>query len=136
MGLFKKLIDKFNQGFFYVVDINVLKDFFNTSIAIDREHNLETYEQLFIYYKNEKHEIKVIDYSYSDIIEEKTKGLVFCYDGFEYKSLEEFFDNAVIANTKLNDITDYFKIEIMDHDFVPLNNWMKEHPELRVEDYN
>lgn len=45
-------------------------------------------------------------------------------------------ENAVISNVKLNEIKEYFKIELIDADSVFLNEYRDKHPELKVEDYN
>ena len=135
MSFFKKMIEKFNQGYFYVVDINTLKESLNEELKFTLEHNLEASAHLNIYYKGEKHTIKIWNYAGGKFSLEKSKGLIVYYDDIEYKSIEELMENAIIANTKLKEINEYFKIELLDADSVFLNDFMNNHPELNVEDY-
>ena len=136
MGFFKKMIEKFNEGFFYVVDINTLRDYINEDLEITLEQKLEAGAHLNIYYNGDKHEIQVWNYAASDFQDEKEKGLIVYYDKIEYKSVEELFDNAIISNTKLKDIKEFFKIELIDMDSNYFKEYQKKHPELKVEDYN
>ncbi len=136
MGFFKKMIEKFNEGFFYVVDINTLRDYINEDLEITLDQKLEAGAHLNIYYKGDKHEIQVWNYAASDFQDEKEKGLIVYYDKIEYKSVEELFDNAIISNTKLKDIKEFFKIELIDMDSNYFKEYQKKHPELKVEDYN
>lgn len=136
MGFFKKMIEKFNEGFFYVVDINTLRDYINEDLEITLDQKLEAGAHLNIYYNGEKHEIQVWNYAASDYQDEKEKGLIVYYDKIEYKSVDELFDNAIISNTKLKDIKEFFKIELIDMDSNYFKEYQKKHPELKVEDYN
>ena len=136
MSLLKKMIEKLTQGYFYVVDINVLKEFLNDELKFTLENNLEASSHLKLYYKGEKHTIQVWNHAASNFADEKAKGLIVYYDDIEYKSIEELFENAIISNIKLKDIKDYFKIELIDSDSVFLNEYKDQHPELNVEDYN
>ena len=136
MGFFKKMIEKFNEGFFYVVDINTLRDYINEDLEITLDQKLEAGAHLNIYYNGDKHEIQVWNYAASDFQDEKEKGLIVYYDKIEYKSVEELFDNAIISNTKLKDIKEFFKIELIDMDSNYFKEYQKKHPELKVEDYN
>ena len=136
MGFFKKMIEKFNEGFFYVVDINTLRDYINEDLEITLDQKLEAGAHLNIYYKGDKHEIQVWNYAASDFQDEKEKGLIVYYDKIEYKSVEELFDNAIISNTKLKDIKEFFKNELIDMDSNYFKEYQKKHPELKVEDYN
>ena len=136
MGFFKNLIDKLNSGFFYIVDIDTLYEYLNRDLEFSLDNNLEASANLYIYYKNEKHKIQIWNHAASYYKDEKEKGLIVYYDNLEYKSIDEFMQNASIANIKIKDIKEFFKIELIDADSVFLNEYKAKHPELKVEDYN
>ena len=78
---------------------------------------------------NEKHHIQIWNHAESSFKEEQEKGLIIYYDDEEYKTLEELY------NSKLNNLPEYFKIELIDTDDTYLNDYKKNHPELKIEDY-
>lgn len=135
MNFFKKIINKLNEGFLYVIDINILKKYLEDELEFSISNDLEASANLNIYYKGEKHHIQIWDFRASNFADERTKGLIVYYDDAEYKSIEELMENAIIANIRLKDIKDYFKIELIDCDSVFLNEYKSQHPELKVEDY-
>lgn len=135
MNFFKKIINKLNEGFLYVIDINILKKHLEDELQFSISNDLEASANLNIYYKGEKHHIQIWDFRASNFADERTKGLIVYYDDIEYKSIEELMENAIIANIRLKDIKDYFKIELIDCDSVFLNEYKSQHPELKVEDY-
>ena len=136
MGFFKKFMEKLNQGFLYVVDINTFKEYLEFELKFSMENNLEASAHCNIYYNGEKHQVQVWNYQASTFIDEQVKGLVVYYDEAEYKSINQLMEEATIFETKLKDINGYFKIEVLDTDSEFLNNYKKDHPELKVEDYN
>lgn len=135
MGFFKKIMDKLSQGFSYVVDTNTLKEYLEFELKYSLENNLEASAHCNVYYKGDKHQIQVWNYQASTFADEQVKGLIVYYDEIEYKSIEQLMEEATISGTKLKDINEYFKIEVLDVDSEFLNNYKKNHPELKVEDY-
>ena len=125
MGIFDKLF----HGFFYVIDEKTLKEFLERDLKFSLENKLEASANLNIYLNNEKHHIQIWNHSESSFEEEKVKGLIIYYDDEEYKTLEELY------NSKLNNLPEYFKIELLDTDDSYLNDYKKSHPELKIENY-
>lgn len=116
MGLFN-IFKKVNKGYFYIVDEKTLYDYINKDIQFTLESNLDACSNFNIYL-NEKHHIQIWN----------ENRLKFYYDEKEYSSLDEL--KSLIGN-----LPNYFKIELIDTDDKFLNDYKKEHPELKVEDY-
>ena len=135
MNFFKKIINKLSEGYLYVININILKKHLENELEFSISNDLEASANLNIYYKGEKHHIQIWNFRASNFADERAKGIIVYYDEIEYKSIEELMENATIANIKLKDITDYFKIELEDCDSVFLNEYKSQHPELKIEDY-
>lgn len=129
MGLFGKIWEKMNQGFFYIVDIETLKKHLEKDLNFSIEHNLEASANLNLYLGGSKHHIQIWNYSASSFKDDQEKGLIIYYDEEEYRTLDELY------NARLNNMPNYFKIELIDGDDVFLNKYKEEHPELKVEDY-
>ena len=125
MGLFKN----FFHGCYYVVDAAKFKEYLEKELNFSIDNSLEASANLNIYLNNEKHHIQIWNYKASSFKEEQEKGLVIYFDEEEYKTIEEFY------NAKLNNLPEYFKIELIDTDDVMLNEYKKEHPELNPENY-
>ena len=114
MGFLKKLIDKINQECFFVVDINTLYEELNNDLKITLDENLEAGENINIYFHGEKHHIQIWNYAASD-------------------SKDEI---AIISGVRLNEIKEFFKIELIDGFISPfLKEYKDKHPELHIEDY-
>lgn len=122
MGLFSKLF----HGFYYVVDEKTLKKYLEDDLKFSLENDLEASANLNIYLNGEKHHIQIWNYDDENILKEK---LIIYYDKEEFKTLEELY------NCKLNNLPKYFKIELIDTDSIFLNEYKKEHPELKIENY-
>ena len=136
MGFLKKLIDKINQECFFVVDINTLYEELNNDLKITLDENLEAGENINIYFHGEKHHIQIWNYAASDFKDEIEKGLIIYFDDIEYKSIDELFENAIISGVRLNEIKEFFKIELIDGIISPfLKEYKDKHPELHIEDY-
>ena len=125
MGLFSKLF----KGYFYVVDAETLKQHLEKELNFSLSAHLEASANLNIYLNKEKHHIQIWNYAASSLPEEQGKGLVIYYDDKEYKTLEELYQK------ELNNLPNYFKIELIDADDAELNDYKKAHPDLKVEDY-
>jgi uncharacterized protein YlbG (UPF0298 family) len=125
MGLFSKLF----HGFYYVVDEQILKKHLEDELKFSIENRLEASANLNIYLNGEKHHIQIWNYAESNYDEEKNKGLIIYYDENEFKTLEELY------NSKLNNLPEYFKIELIDMDNKFLNEYKKTHPELKIDNY-
>ena len=117
MGFFDKLF----HGFYYVVDEKTLKEYLEEELKFSIENKLEASANLNIYLNNEKHHIQIWNHAESSF--------EVYYDDEEYKTLEELY------NSKLNGLPEYFKIELIDMDNEYLNNYKKNHPELKIENY-
>ena len=124
MGLFSKLF----KGYFYVVDLDTLKQYLQKELDFSLENNLEASADLNIYLNGDKHHIQIWNYSASNF--EKEKGLIIYYDDIELKTLDELYSNY------LNNINGYFKIELITIEDEFLEEYKKNHPELKIEDYN
>ena len=125
MGLFDKLF----HGYYYVVDEKTLKKYLEDELNFSLENNLEASANLKLYLNGEKKHIQIWNYAGSSFKEEQEKGLIIYYDEEEFKSLEELY------NYKLNNLPEYFKIELIDTDNSFLNEYKKAHPELKIENY-
>ena len=125
MGLFSKLF----HGYYYIVNGEVLKTYLKNELDFSLENNLEASANLYIYLNNEKHHVQIWNHSASDFKEEQEKGLIVYYDKEEFKTLEELY------NSKLVDLPEFFKIELIDMDNQYLNDYKKNHPELKIENY-
>ena len=125
MGFFNKLF----HGFYYVVNEKTLKEYLEKELKFSLENRLEASANLNIYLNNEKHHIQIWNHAESSFEDEKQKGLIIYYDKEEYKTLEELY------NSKLNNLPEYFKIELIDMDDEYLNDYKKKHPELKIENY-
>ena len=125
MGLFSK----FFHGMFYVVDEETLKKYLESELNFSLENNLEASANFNIYFNGEKHHIQIWNYAASEFEDEKAKGLIIYCDEGEYKTLEELY------GVELNNLPDFFKIELIDMDNTFLNEYKKAHPELKPEDY-
>ena len=125
MGLFSN----FFKGYFYVVDEETLKKYLEKELNFSMDERLESSANLNIYLNQEKHQIQIWNYKESSFPEEQEKGLVIYYDDKEYKTLEEMYQK------ELNNLPNYFKIELIDTDDIELNNYKKSHPELNIKNY-
>ena len=130
MSILKKVLSKINTGFYYIVNEEVFKQYLEKELTFSLEHNLEASADLNIYLLGEKHHIQIWNYDASEIESERVKGLVVYYDKEEYKTLDDLYQN------RLNNLPQYFKIELLVADDVFLNNYKEEHPELIIDDYN
>jgi hypothetical protein len=129
MGFFKNFLDKINKGFIYIVDEETLRKHLEQNLKFSLDNNLEASANFNIYINNEKHHIQIWNFSASNFKDEKVKGLIINYDDLEFKTIEDLMKN------KLNNLPKYFKIELIDSDEVFLNEFKKNHPELKEEDY-
>ena len=129
MGFFKTLWKKFNDGFFFVVDKGTLMESLKMNLDFSIENHLELATVLNIYIYGEKHEIMICNYSAYRDKDEKKDGIGCFYDDKEYSSLDELY------HSHLENISGYFKIEDPNGEDTFLSEYMKNHPELRVEDY-
>lgn len=125
MGIFDKLF----HGYYYVVDEKTLKEYLEKELNFSIENRLEASANLNIYLNNEKHHIQIYNYLESSVQEDNEKGLIIYYDNDEYKTLEELY------SSRLNNLPEYFKIELIDMDDAYLNDYKKTHPELKTENY-
>ncbi|MBE6149258.1 MAG: hypothetical protein E7170_00865 [Firmicutes bacterium] len=123
------LLDKLFHGFYYVVDEKTLRKYLKDELDFSLDNRLEASANLNIYLNCEKHHIQIWNFAESNWEEEKSKGLIIYYDKEEFKTLEELY------NSKLNNLPEYFKIELIDADSVFLNNYKKAHPELKIDNY-
>lgn len=129
MGLFKKLIAKWNEKFFYVVDYDMLRLYLKHSEEFAVENNLALAEELNLYYENQKYHILVCNLAASDDEAERHKGIMYYVDDIEISNFDEWIMQ------KLGGLKGYFKIELINGDSVELNEYMQNHSELRAEDY-
>lgn len=129
MEFFKKIFEKFNSGFFYVIDKDVLKDYLSQELDYAVSNNLEACANLYIYLSGKKHNITIWNYEASKNLEEKNKGVIFYYNDEEYKSLDELYER------RIDSLNGFFKVELPDFDSKFLNEYKEAHPELKVEDY-
>lgn len=130
MGFFKKIFEKLNQGFFYVVDNDTFRAY------MDREERLciqgapEAGADLNIYVNGEKHRLQIWNDYDSENEEDRQKGYVVYFDEKEYATVND------MLFCELPDLPGYFKIELNLADDVELNAYKESHPELRVEDFS
>lgn len=129
MGLFKKLFEKINQKFYYIVDYDTLISYLNNSEEFAVECNLVLVEQLNLFYANQKYQIMVCNLAASEDKSERYKGIVYYVDDEEISDFNDWISQ------KLGGLRGYFKIELVNGDSVELNNYMHNHPELNIEDY-
>lgn len=129
MGFLKKLADKINKGFVYIVDADTLIRYLTRELEFSLKYNLEASANLNLYINGEKHHIQVWNYTASNFESERQKGLVVYYDDMEFAKLED------LISGKLDQMPVYFKIELIDGDDAELNEYKSNHPELREEDY-
>lgn len=129
MKILKKIISKITSGFFYIVDIETLKKYLELELQFSLENNLEASANLNIYINQKKHHILIWNYSASNFKEEQLKGLIIYYDDEEFKNLNDLYSKY------LNSLTEYFKIELIDSDSTFLNEYKKNHPELKLDNY-
>ena len=115
MGLFSN----FFKGYFYVIDEETLKKYLEKELNFSLNERLEASANLNIYLNKEKHHLQIWNYKESSFPEEQAKGLVIYYDDKEYKTLEEMYQK------ELNNLPNYFKIELIDTDDIELNNYKK-----------
>ncbi len=127
MGFFKNLLKKFNEGFFYVLDMNTLYEYLRREAELSLEEKLAAVANLNIYFGSEKHNIMAWNYEATD--EEQEKGLKFYYDDEEYATLDELYTG------RLRSIEGFVKIELIETDSVFLNEYMSAHPELNPENF-
>lgn len=124
MGLFDKLF----HGFYYIIDEPTLKKYLYDELNFSLENQLEASANFNIFLNDEKHHIQIWNHGASNF-KEKEKGVIIYYDKEEFKSIEELF------NSKLSNLPNYFKIELIDDDNSELNEYKRNHPELKMEDY-
>ena len=135
MSWFQKFLEKHYHGFYHTVDIKTLEEYLYIEQEDAIRENFDIGVDLYIYYKGEKHEIKMCNYSASTNLRDQEKGFVIYYDEVEFTSISDLLENAVIANTKLKDMSGYFQIEVMEWEHVFLINYTRTHPGLRITDY-
>lgn len=119
----------------YVVNAKALEGYLNSELQFSIENELEACVNCDIMFKGEKHSIVIWNFMASDIKSEKEKGISITFDKQEYDTIENLLNNAVVANTKLADIKEYFIINLNDIDSKFLMDFKEQHPELNVEDY-
>lgn len=126
MGLFGNLFKKM----FYVVDKPILKQYLEKELEFSINEHLDASANLYLYLNSTKNHLQI--WNYTDSIDEnlRYKGIVVYYNESEFKSIDELFLNA------LNNLPEYFKIELIDMDNAFLNQYRSAHPELKIEDYN
>lgn len=130
MGFFKNFFKKeFFTGSFYVVDLPTLREFLEQSCRFAKEHDLEYVTGLYLYLNGEKHFLWVSNQSAGLDGDMPGTGFIFTYDDFEYASLDS------LVGQKLRFLPLYFKINLPDADDIFLNEYKKNHPELKVEDF-
>ena len=93
------------------------------------KNDLEASADLNLYVNAQKHHIQIWNYTASKFESEREKGLIFYYDEEEFRTLED------LMSRKLNHLPDYFKIELILGDDVGLNEYKRNHPELKEEDF-
>lgn len=130
MGFFDKLKNIFN-GFFYIVDDKALSDYVEKEIAETRKIEIDIVTDFNIYINGTKNRILICNHEFTYEGEDAGKGIVYYYGEKQipYNSLKELLDAECYLRTP------FYKIELnlSDSDF--LNDFMKSHPELSVEDY-
>ena len=129
MGFLKKLADKISKGFIYIVDIDTLEKYLKRELEFSLKNDLEASADLNLYVNAKKHHIQIWNYTASKFESEREKGLVFYYDEEEFRTLED------LMSQKLDNLPDYFKIELILGDDVGLNEYKRNHPELKEEDF-
>ena len=130
MGILKKIWKKFNSGIFYIVDKETLEEYLKRELNFSIENNLEASANLNIYLNGEKNHVQVWNHSASKFKSEQEKGIIVYYNDEELNSIEALFEK------KLNNLPDYFKIELINFGDTFLYEYKKNHPELKIEDYN
>lgn len=133
MSLIGKLFNNFKMDNSFVVDIDTFIKYLHIEEKNSKDLNEVDAVDIFIYYKGEKHEIKMWNYDASTNLRDKEKGFIICYDTQEYKSIDELLDNALIGNIKLKDINEYFKIETPEWTHVFLTEYKRTHPHVKIE---
>lgn len=136
-GKFKDMVNKIVSAgkFEYVIDVQALEKYLNTELQFSLENELEACVDCNIFYKGEKHSIYIWNYVASSIKSEKEKGLSVTFDKQEYNTIDSLLNNAVMGNTRLIDIKDYFVIGLNNIDSDFLQQYKAQHPALKVEDY-
>lgn len=130
MAIFKNLFKKeFFTGYFYVIDLPTLREYLERSCRFAKENNLESAAELYLYLGGEKHLIGASNQSAGLDDDMPGNGFLFSFDEFEYASLD------TMIRQKLSFLPPYFKINLPDGSDVWLNEYKKNHPELKVEDY-
>ena len=129
MGVFKKLKEKLNQRFTYVINKQILRIYLENEMKFSLDNNLEASADLYIYINGEKHQIQIWNFGASRDSEEKEKGLIVFFDDNEYRTIDD------MISSELRYLPEYFKIELINCDDFMLNKYKEEHPELRLEDY-
>ncbi len=124
MGLFGNLFKKM----FYVVDKPTLKQYLEKELEFSINEHLDASANLYLYLNGTKNHLQI--WNYTDYIDEnlRYKGIVVYYNESEFKSIDELFLNV------LNNLPNYFKIELIDMDSVGLKQYRSSHPELKIED--
>lgn len=123
MSLFKNMEkDEMKEisGFKYLCDAKTLFDFMNNEIMTAIENNFSYVTNFYVVYKNKNYHIN---------IENKNQdGKVISYiylNNDEYNSLNDFINNAKIANILIKDIKDDLTIILTDSDSVYLESHEK-----------
>lgn len=125
MGIFNKLF----HGIYYVIDEETLKKYLEKELNFSLENNIEASANINIYLNGEKHHVQIWNYEGSNFKSEQEKGLIFYYDKEEYNTLE------ALCRTRLNNLPQYFKVELIDMDNEILREFKEQHPNLSVKDY-
>lgn len=129
MGFLKKLADKISKGFIYIVDIDTLEKYLKRELEFSLKNDLEASADLNLYVNAKKHHIQIWNYTASKFESEREKGLIFYYDEEEFRTLED------LMSQKLDNLPDYFKIELILGDDAGLNEYKRSHPELKEENF-
>lgn len=130
MGL-KDLFSKFSKnssGFVYIVNKQIFRQFIEEDIAFATEHELEAVEEFYLYVNGDKELVTITNLD-ADALS-ATKGLLIAHKGFDYTNFDGFFEHIIEPIPG-----EYFKIELTWSDNKTLNEFKKDHPELKPEDY-
>lgn len=130
MGFLDKLKNIFS-GFFYIVDDKALSDYVEKEIAETRKIEIDIVTDFNIYINGTKNRILICNHEFTYEGEDVGKGIVYYFGEKQtpYNSLKELLDAECYLRTP------FYKIELNLSDSGFLNEFMKSHPELSVEDY-
>ena len=132
MGFLDK-VKKFFSNAKYVVDDKTLSEYIEKEISSSEKYEYELIGDFCIFPDGNKKRVLILNHKFATSDEDIGKGIVYycCYGGEDipYNSISELLDKEFPQRTV------YYKIEFLDADSEFLNEFMKCHPELSVEDY-